>query len=163
MFARASNMRDPRAVVLGFALVALSACAGGAPPPSLDECSRGWWLGTDAACGPSCPGPAECAADDCIIVGVLGLLPDQSSVRVSITKSETQRRFSAWGSPTMSTWSVQESPEGLALGSNEDALTVTCSTSVLTLAGVRNTRVDGALAEALGRATDTSNWQTVPY
>jgi len=63
----------------------------------------------------------------------------------------------------MSTWSVQESPEGLALGSNEDALTVTCSTSVLTLAGVRNTRVDGALAEALGRATDTSNWQTVPY
>ena len=93
----------------------------------------------------------------------LGLLPDETSIRGSMTISNSMRSFSSWGRPTTDRWTVTDMDGAISLAAGQAGLGATCSTSLLTLAGAPNRRADSALLNALTKALQDDHWTGVGY
>jgi hypothetical protein len=136
--------------------------AGQAAAP-LSSCAPGWWLGTSAVCGASCPGPVECAAQDCLLQSFLGLLVDGTSIRGSMTISNSMRSFSSWGRPTSDQWTLTDMEQAISLAAGQGGLGATCSSSLLKLEGAPNRRAETTLSNALAKALQDDQWSSVRF
>jgi hypothetical protein len=131
--------------VAAIVCLALCGCSEAAPETGaaaqLSQCVEGWWQDpAPSAC--SCPGGAQCAADDCTARRVIGFFADHTSYTGIVQMSEQAQRAGSSAAMSEGTWSIDEGavrvqPVNAAAYSAE----ASCTQSELVFNHVRKVRV----------------------